>query len=164
VLLIKGLVRLEGNFFKMQERPETRFGRDDKDRGEATPSGEQMSPEEMEGVYIISVAARILEMHPQTLRKYERAGLVSPSRTVGMLRLYSDVDIARLRLIKHLVNELGLNLAGVQMVLDVFNHLVRLQEVVPSVDDKRLRPFISQGLAELFELLHAHRVGRPERE
>ena len=53
-------------------------------------------PEDMDGVYIISVAARILEMHPQTLRKYERAGLVKPSRTVGMLRLYSEVDIARL--------------------------------------------------------------------
>ena len=58
---------------------------------------------EAEGIYVISVAARLLQMHPQTLRKYERAGLVRPSRTVGMLRLYSEEDIVRLRLIKHLV-------------------------------------------------------------
>lgn len=124
------------------------------------PSRHSTNPGEIEGVYIISVAARILEMHPQTLRKYERAGLVSPSRTGGMLRLYSDVDIARLKLIKHLVNGLGLNLAGVQVVLDVFNYMVRMQETVSDVDDKRLRPFIQQGLAELFELLHAHRIGQ----
>ncbi len=66
--------------------------------------------EEYEGVYIISVAARILEMHPQTLRKYERVGLVMPSRTVGMLRLYCEEDVARLRLIKHLVGNLGVGL------------------------------------------------------
>ena len=58
---------------------------------------------ELRGLYIISVAARLLEMHPQTLRKYERVGLVRPSRTLGMLRLYSQEDIARLRVIKHLV-------------------------------------------------------------
>ena len=54
-----------------------------------------------DGLYVISVAARRLEMHPQTLRKYERAGLVRPARTVGRLRLYSEEDIVRLRLIKH---------------------------------------------------------------
>ena len=58
-----------------------------------------------EGVYIISVASRILEMHPQTLRKYERAGFIQPSRTNGMLRLYSELDISRLKLIKHLLVE-----------------------------------------------------------
>ena len=69
-----------------------------------------------DGLYVISVAARLLEMHPQTLRKYERAGLVRPSRTVGMLRLYSEEDIVRLRLIKHLVGDLGLNISGVVLV------------------------------------------------
>ena len=64
-----------------------------------------------QGLYIISVAAQILDMHPQTLRKYERAGFIEPPR-LGTLRLYSDEDIARLRLIKHLVDELGLNLAA----------------------------------------------------
>ena len=86
--------------------------------------GERISFQNVEGVYIISVAARLLEMHPQTLRKYERVGLVTPSRTGGALRLYSEEDIARLRLIKHLVGDLGLNLAGVQLVIGVFNHLL----------------------------------------
>ena len=67
-----------------------------------------------EGVYVISVAARLLEMHPQTLRKYERLGLVQPARTIGMLRLYSDEDLYQLRLIRHMEESLGLNLAGVE--------------------------------------------------
>lgn len=78
------------------------------------------------GVYIISVAARLLEMHPQTLRKYERVGLVQPSRTGGQLRLYSDEDLLRLRVIRRLVDELGLNLAGVGLVLDLVGPLRRL--------------------------------------
>ena len=89
-------------------------------------TGRRIEKQDYEGVYIISVAARILEMHPQTLRKYERIGLVRPSRTVGMLRLYSEEDVARLKLIKHLVGELGLNLAGVQLALGIFNRLLLL--------------------------------------
>ncbi len=80
-----------------------------------------------QGVYIISVAARLLEMHPQTLRKYERAGFLSPSRTEGMLRLYSAEDIARLRLIKHLVEILGLNLAGVELGLTIAQHVFQME-------------------------------------
>jgi MerR family transcriptional regulator, heat shock protein HspR len=82
---------------------------------------------EVEGVYVISVVSRMLEMHPQTLRKYERAGLVRPSRTDGMLRLYSDEDVRRLRLIKHLVDNLGLNLAGVNLVLRMRERIERLR-------------------------------------
>ncbi|MBT4515040.1 MAG: MerR family transcriptional regulator, partial [Chloroflexi bacterium] len=81
---------------------------------------------EFSGVYIISVAARLLEMHPQTLRKYERVGLVQPSRTGGHLRLYSNEDLLRLRVIRRLVEELGLNLAGVRLVLDLVGPLRRL--------------------------------------
>lgn len=84
------------------------------------------TPEEamrLEGVYIISVAARILDMHPQTLRKYERLELVRPSRTLGMLRLYSTEDIRKLRLIRHLSDELGLNLAGIKFALDTLQNL-----------------------------------------
>ena len=66
-------------------------------------------------------------MHPQTLRKYERAGLVRPSRTVGMLRLYSEEDIVRLRLIKHLVGDLGLNIAGVELALGMFNQMLKIK-------------------------------------
>jgi MerR family transcriptional regulator/heat shock protein HspR len=85
------------------------------------PSAERTQPEG--GVYIISVAARILSMHPQTLRKYERVGLVRPSRTIGMLRLYSELDITKLRVIKRLVDELRLNLAGVEIAMAVFDTL-----------------------------------------
>jgi MerR family transcriptional regulator/heat shock protein HspR len=72
-----------------------------------------------EGLFVISVAARLLDMHPQTLRKYERVGFVIPSRTTGKIRLYSQEDIARLEQVKYLVNERDLNLAGVEMALDV---------------------------------------------
>jgi len=78
-----------------------------------------MSAPGCEPVFIISVAARLLEMHPQTLRKYEREGLVAPSRTAGNLRLYSDEDLERLRQVKYLVGERGLNLAGVQLALEL---------------------------------------------
>ena len=77
-------------------------------------------------LFVISVAARLLEMHPQTLRKYEREGLIAPSRTTGNLRLYSDRDIERLRQVKYLVEERGLNLAGVQLALELTR---RLREV-----------------------------------
>ncbi len=109
-----------------------------------------------DGVYIISVAARILEMHPQTLRKYERAGLVTPSRTGGMLRLYSEEDIARLRLIKHLVGDLGLNVAGVQLVLQVFNNLLETRVELGAVGNDDLRRFTVETVDRMFELLHAH--------
>ena len=68
-------------------------------------------------LYFISMAARLLDMHPQTLRKYERLGLVSPTRTVGSMRVYSQDELERLRLIKRLVEEEGVNLAGVQRLL-----------------------------------------------
>jgi MerR family transcriptional regulator, heat shock protein HspR len=76
-----------------------------------------------EPLFVISVAARLVEMHPQTLRKYEREGLVAPSRTAGNLRLYSDEDIERLRQVKYLVETRGLNLAGVQLVLELTRSL-----------------------------------------
>ena len=79
-----------------------------------------------QGLYIISVASQILEMHPQTLRKYERAGFVEPPR-MGTLRLYSEQDIARLRLIKYLVEELGLNLSGVELALSLSASLLGLR-------------------------------------
>ena len=115
----------------------------------------RIQDEDVEGVYIISVAARILEMHPQTLRKYERVGLVRPSRTVGMRRLYSEEDVARLRLIKHLVGELGLNLAGVQLALGLFNGLLNMKRAVNQLQGPRLKQSLNQSLDEMLELLHA---------
>jgi len=83
---------------------------------------------ESEPLYVISVASRLLRLHPQTLRKYEREGFVAPSRTTGNLRLYSTEDIERLRQVKHLVEEQGINLAGVQLALGLTEQIRDLQE------------------------------------
>lgn len=89
-----------------------------------------------EPLFVISVAARLVEMHPQTLRKYEREGLIAPSRTQGNLRLYSDRDIERLRQVKYLVEDRGLNLAGVQLALGLTH---RLRELRASLVDATSR-------------------------
>jgi len=77
--------------------------------------------------YMISVAADLVGMHPQTLRIYEQKGLVRPKRTAGNTRLYSDVDVERLRLIQQLTTEVGLNLAGVERVLHLEDELQRMK-------------------------------------
>ncbi|HEX4677743.1 MAG TPA: helix-turn-helix transcriptional regulator [Gaiellaceae bacterium] len=77
--------------------------------------------------YMISVAADLVGMHPQTLRIYEQKGLVNPMRTAGNTRLYSDADVDRLRLIQRLTSDLGLNLAGVERVLHMEDELERLR-------------------------------------
>jgi MerR family transcriptional regulator, heat shock protein HspR len=77
--------------------------------------------------YMISVAADLVGMHPQTLRIYENRGLIRPKRTAGNTRLYSEADLDRLRLIQRLTNELGLNLAGVEHVLRLQDELVRMR-------------------------------------
>jgi MerR family transcriptional regulator/heat shock protein HspR len=86
-------------------------------------------------LFLISMAAEMLDMHPQTLRKYERLGLIQPSRTVGSMRLYSREELERLRLIKHLVDELGINLAGVQRLLSIAEVMHRIQ---PLMDETAL--------------------------
>ncbi len=93
-------------------------------------------------LFFISVAAQMLGMHPQTLRKYERLGLIQPTRTVGSMGLYSREELERLRLIKHLVDEVGVNLAGVQRLLSV-------QEVM-----QRIRPMMDERALELAETRH----------
>jgi MerR family transcriptional regulator, heat shock protein HspR len=77
--------------------------------------------------YMISIAAELVGMHPQTLRMYEAKGLVRPGRTPGNTRLYSDADLERLRLIQRLTTQLGLNLAGVETVLRLEDELARLR-------------------------------------
>jgi len=89
-------------------------------------------------VYVISVAAELAGMHPQTLRMYERKGLLRPTRTAGNTRRYSEADIARLRVIQRLTHELGLNLAGVQVILEMEEEAERLRRR-------------SEGLAEQLE-------------
>ena len=86
---------------------------------------------------LISVAARHLGMHPQTLRKYERLGLVRPTRTLGSMRVYSRGELERLRVIKHLVDEAGINLAGVQRLLEVVDAVQRIRPLAISTDGSR---------------------------
>jgi MerR family transcriptional regulator/heat shock protein HspR len=78
-------------------------------------------------LFFISMAAQLLGMHPQTLRKYERLGLVQPTRTVGSMRVYTRGELERLRLIKHLVDEAGINLAGVQRLLSIAEVVQRIR-------------------------------------
>ena len=104
-----------------------------------------------DGLYVISVAARMLNMHPQTLRKYERAGLVQPSRTVGMLRLYSEEDIIKLTLIKHLVGDLGLNLAGVEMALGIFQQIMKMKKSLQTTHQEK--EFLDECLNEMLSVL-----------
>lgn len=96
-----------------------------------------------EPLYVISVAARLLELHPQTLRKYEREGFVSPSRTRGNLRLYSAEDLERLRQVKYLVEERGVNLAGVQLALALTEQLKLVRERCLAISEQYDRIFDS---------------------
>src|SRR6201988_2283533 len=105
-------------------------------------------------LYFISVAARLLGMHPQTLRKYERLGLLQPTRTIGSMRLYSREELERLRIIKRLVDEAGINLAGVQRLLSIAEVVQRIrplmrEETLTARDARRL----SQELDEVSRML-----------
>ena len=93
--------------------------------------------------YMISVAAELVGMHPQTLRMYEQKGLVRPKRTAGNTRLYSEADLARLRLIQKLTTQLGLNLAGVEAVLDLEEQLQRMQARLERLE-REMREAIEQ--------------------
>ena len=90
-----------------------------------------MAQKKDRGVYIMSVASHLSEMHPQTLRKYERAGLIEPPRS-GALRLYSEENITQLKLIKHLVDDLGLNIAGVELALNLAAKILVLRSILNS--------------------------------
>ena len=88
--------------------------------------------------YMISVAADLVGMHPQTLRIYEQKGLVRPKRTSGNTRLYSDADLDRLRLIQRLTTDYGLNLAGVEMVLGLEDQLRKMQRRMDRMEREML--------------------------
>jgi len=93
--------------------------------------------------YMISVAADIVGMHPQTLRIYESKGLIRPKRTAGNTRLYSEADIERLRLIQQLTNDLGLNLAGVEQVMQLQDEVERMRRTLDRME-REMRDAISQ--------------------
>ena len=89
--------------------------------------------EDNEPIYVISIAARLVGMHQQSLRYYERAGLVSPQRTRGGIRMYSNADIHRIRQAQSLIDQLGVNLAGVDIILRMSEQLRAVQEELAAV-------------------------------
>jgi MerR family transcriptional regulator/heat shock protein HspR len=106
-------------------------------------------------LYLISVAARMLGMHPQTLRKYERLGLVLPSRTIGSMRLYSRGELDRLKVIKRLVDDGGINLAGVQRLLSIAEVVERIRPLMRdgALSPRDARRRLTEELDELSRML-----------
>ena len=105
-----------------------------------------------EPLYVISVVSRMVGVHAQTLRYYERAGLIAPSRSQGNRRYYSERDLERLRRIKTLMDDMGMNLAGVEVVLRLMNRISEMEEQIQqmSAEIERLRarqrrPALSEG-------------------
>ena len=122
--------------------------------------------------YMISVAAELVGMHPQTLRIYESKGLVTPQRTAGNTRLYSEADLERLRLIQQLTTELGLNLAGVERVLELEQQLERAQQRLEQLEarSRQMRPELQAEMdavarslrADLVPVRHSTALARAE--
>src|SRR5437588_9616319 len=106
-------------------------------------------------LFFISMAARMLDMHPQTLRKYERLGLIQPTRTIGSMRLYSREELERLRMIKKLVDDGGINLAGVQRLLSIAEVVQRIRPLVTRDEGstREARRRLAQELDELMRML-----------
>lgn len=107
-----------------------------------------------DALYIISVAAQLADMHPQTLRKYDREGLVSPSRTQGSRRLYSEEDLERLQIVRRLSEDLGLNLSGVGLVLELVQHMRGMLEVLEQSEDLVNSPSAKAVSDEIKVILH----------
>lgn len=95
-----------------------------------------MEFDDSEPCYIISIAARMVGLHAQTLRYYERAGLVEPSRSRGNRRLYSSEDVERLRRIRTLMDDLGVNLAGVEVVMRMAERMARMEREIQALELK----------------------------
>jgi MerR family transcriptional regulator/heat shock protein HspR len=103
-----------------------------------------------EPVYLISVAARMCGLHPQTLRMYERLGLVQPHRVGNSKRLYSEADIARLRRIQRLTQQMGVNLAGVEIILRLLDRIEQMNREMSEV--------VAQTNMRILQLIHEHNL------
>jgi MerR family transcriptional regulator, heat shock protein HspR len=122
----------------------------------------ERNPEQ--GLYIISIAANLAEVHPQTLRMYERRGLLRPSRTAKNRRCYSDDDIERLRHIQELTQQEGLNLSGVRMVLEMEDQMEELRRQLSEMQNemKRVRDSVIEDMNNMkrrFALSKVHPTG-----
>jgi len=116
------------------------------------------------GVFMISVAADLADMHPQTLRMYEARGLIEPKRSPKGTRLYSQADVDRLRRIQEMTTELGMNLAGVERVFELEDKLTRLQRRVDALQSRAesLEAEIREREAEIARLERVRREVRAE--
>ena len=92
--------------------------------------------DEKEPRYVISIAARMVGVRTHTLRYYEKVGIVGPSRSRGNIRLYSESDIAQLRRVKTLMDDLGVNLAGVEVIMRMMQRMLELQSQVQELEDE----------------------------
>ena len=101
-----------------------------------------------EPVYLISVVASILNIHPQTLRQYEKEGLITPSRTKGRMRLYSQRDIDRIKLVLQLTRKMGINLAGVDVILKLKEQIDQMSSEIEELREE-LRKVNRNGLVPL---------------
>ena len=123
---------------------------DVKENAKDASSSEASSVDRDRPLYVISVAAELVDMHPQTLRLYERKGLIEPSRSSGKTRLYSQRDITHLREIRRLTQELGVNLAGVE-------EIIRLRRELDTLQD-RMEGRIGKLSSELSEKMQTYRA------
>jgi MerR family transcriptional regulator, heat shock protein HspR len=106
-----------------------------------------------EGIYVMQVASMLTDMHPQTLRKYEREGFLTPLRK-GTIRLYSDEDISRLKMIKRLAGDRGLNLAGIELALNLRAKILEIREdILSSTITVRLSKRLEGAMNEMLEML-----------
>jgi len=95
-----------------------------------------MDVNDTEPRYVISIAARMVGVHTYTLRYYERVGIIEPSRSRGNIRLYSERDIARLRRVKTLMDDMGVNLAGVEVIIRIMQQMLELQNQVQELESE----------------------------
>jgi MerR family transcriptional regulator/heat shock protein HspR len=133
-------------------------------------SEDRLKRDPEERLYYIGVAARLVDCHPQTLRMYERMGLINPGRSDANVRLYSDADIERLHQIKRLTQEMGINLAGVEVVLNLLDRMERMNEELQvlrravSGGTKALGPASPRPQAKRVEVVFARREQEGEEE
>lgn len=150
----------EQRFLEPHERPRPWSWSTRADAGAPSSAADGLGVDEDPdaGVYVISVAADLAELHPQTLRAYEREGLLAPSRTSGGTRRYSRRDVERLRLIRRLTQDEGLNLAGVRVVLDLGEKLEGSRRRITELEElvRALAARIEDGpRRERFEIVKA---------
>ena len=127
--------------------------------GTETYEREGLGGDRYEAVYVISVAARLAAMHPNTLRKYDREGLVSPSRSEGRQRLYSETDVQRLQIVRTLAERYGINLSGVRLVMDLVRlvtGVVNLLENSEELKGKASAEVAARELRSMLASLGAH--------